>query len=218
VTLPQVGTEGKRLPGPARDHGELSLVRLTARYRPRPTTVMSEGERAATIAKFEDMPPHQRLWLVRMLFGMGLLLESSVVELAVPVARAFAGRRGVQTGPALGSLLTFMAFQAWMSTVAPEETTEGVAADEDDEPGPLDRWLERTLFSGAEYLPAFGAVLPATVVLRKRSPLWGRLLWPLVRIAAVTVLVADASGLKKRHDPDDGTGAAGDRRTVDRES
>jgi hypothetical protein len=162
---------------------------------------MSEEERAAAIAKLEDMPPHQRLWLVQVMLGMGLLIESSVVELAVPVGRALAGKRGVQTGPALGSLLTFLAFQAWTSTLAREQTAEGVTA-ADDEPGLLDRWLERTLFSGAEYLPAFGAVLPATVVLRRSSPLWGLLLWPLVRMAAVTVLVADASRLKKRHASD----------------
>lgn len=163
---------------------------------------MSDEDRAAAIAKLEDMSPDQRLWLVQVMLGMGLLIESSVVEIAVPVGRALAGKRGVQAGPALGSLLTFLAFQAWTSRVAREVTPEGATTDEDHEPSLLDRWLERTLFSGAEYLPALGAVLPATVVLRKRSPLWGLALWPLVRFAGITVLVADAARLSKRH-PDD---------------
>lgn len=147
------------------------------------------------------MSPQQRLWFVQVLLGLGLLVESSVVEIAVPVGRALAGKRGVQTGPALGSLLTFLAFRAWTSTLAPEETSEGATADEDDEPSLLDRWLERTLFSGAEYLPALGAVLPATIVLRRRSPLWGLVLWPAVRLIAVFVLVADAARNAKRSGP-----------------
>ncbi|SDF43695.1 hypothetical protein SAMN05660485_03356 [Blastococcus fimeti] len=163
---------------------------------------MSDEDRAATIAKLEEMSPDQRLWLFRMAFGMGMLLESSVVELAVPVGRALTGRRGVQAGPALGSLLTFLAFQAWMSTLAREETPDGGTTHEEDEPSPLDRFLERTLFSGAEYLPALGAVLPATVILRQRSALWGLLLWPFVRFVAVFVLAADAARLKKRRDAD----------------
>jgi hypothetical protein len=148
------------------------------------------------------MPVHQRLWFAQVMLGMGLLIESSVVEIAVPVGRALAGRRGVQTGPALGSLLTFLAFRAWTSALAPEDAPEGAATGDHDEPSLLDRWLERSLFSGAEYLPALGAVLPATVVLRRRSPLWGLALWPLVRFAAITVLVADAARLKERHPAD----------------
>ena len=159
---------------------------------------------------FADLRPHQRLWFARVLVGMGLLIESSVVELAVPVGRALAGKRGVQTGPALGSLLTFLVLQAYTSAVGLERAAERASADRDDVDGRVERWLERTLFSGAEYLPAFGAVLPATVVLRKRSPLWGLALWPVVRIIAVTVLAADASRLKKRHATDEpGTEPAG---------
>ena len=151
---------------------------------------------------FADLRPHQRLWFARVLVGMGLLIESSVVELAVPVGRALAGKRGVQTGPALGSLLTFLVFQAYTSAVGTKKISEGDAP-EDDVDSRLERWLERILFSGAEYLPAFGAALSSTVVLRKRSPLRGLALWPLVRLIAIVVLVVDASRLAELHPADE---------------
>jgi hypothetical protein len=163
---------------------------------------MSDEERAAVIARFEDMPPHHRLWLAQVMLGMALLLESSVVELAVPVGRALARKRGIQTGPALGSLLTFLAFQAWTTVIAREVTRDDDSPDDDGE-GRRDRWLERILFSGAEYLPAVGAVLPGTVVLRNRSPLWGLALWPLVRVIGVFVLVGEAARLKRSHAGDE---------------
>ena len=167
------------------------------------TVAETEKARADLDRFFADLRPHQRLWFAQLLLGMGLLIQSSVVELAVPVGRALAGKRGVQTGPALGSLFTFLVFQAYTSAVGPQVTARGDSPPEDDVDSPLERWLERTLFSGAEYLPAFGAALSSTVVLRKRSPLWGLALWPLVRLIAVTVLVADAARLKERHAVDE---------------
>lgn len=167
------------------------------------TEAETEKARADLDRFFADLRPHQRLWFARLLLGMGLLIQSSVVELAVPVGRALAGRRGVQTGPALGSLLGFLAFQAYTSAVGSKMISEGDPPEADDGDSRTDRWLERTIFSDAEYLPAFGAALSATVVLPKRSPLWGLALWPLVRLIAVIVLAADASRLKKRHATDE---------------
>ncbi|SDF83562.1 hypothetical protein SAMN05660662_3567 [Blastococcus aurantiacus] len=166
------------------------------------TSADDDQARAALGARWREMPVHQQLWSVQVLLGMGLLIESSVVEIAVPVGRALAGKRGVQTGPALGSLLTFLAFQAYTTAIGHEAMSQDGPADEEAVESRLQRWLDRTILSGAEYLPAFGAVLPATVVLRKRSPLWGLALWPLVRLIAVTVLAAEASRLKKLHGPD----------------
>ena len=159
----------------------------------------TEKARADLTRLVAELRPHQRLWFAQVLLGMGQLIQSSVVALAVPVGRALAGKRGVQTGPALGSLLTFLVFQAYTSAVGPERTSERDSLDEDDDDSRLERWLERILFSGAEYLPAFGAALSSTVVLRTRSPLWGLALWPVVRAIGVVVLAADASRLKKRH-------------------
>jgi hypothetical protein len=176
--------------------------RPTAAPSSRRSEPITEQDRAAVIARLESMPPHEQLWFFQLLVGMGLVIHSSVVELAVPVGRALAGRRGVQTGPALGSLLTFLAFRAYTSAIGAKVTAEGGSAGEDDADSRLGRWLDRTFFSGAEYLPAFGAALSSTVVLRKRSPLWGLALWPVVRVVAVMVLAADASRLKKRHAAD----------------
>ena len=178
------------------------------RARRPPTTVPGtsaddDQARAALDARWREMPTHHQLWFLQVLLGMGLLIHSSVVELAVPVGRALAGKRGVQTGPALGSLLTFVAFHAYTSAVGSKVTSEGDSAGADDVDGGFGRWLDRTFLSGAEYLPAFGAALSSTVVLRTRSPLWGLALWPLVRLVAVTVLAADAARLKKRHAADE---------------
>lgn len=178
-------------------------MRLRRRSTPvPPTKEETEKARADLNRFFADLPLHQRLWFVQVLLGMGLLIQSSVVELAVPVGRALAALRGVQTGPALGSLLTFLVFQAYTSVVGAKVASGGNSPEKDDVDGRLGRWLDRTISSGAEYLPAFGAVLPATVVLQKRSPLWGLALWPVVRLVAVMVLVADPSRLKKRHATD----------------
>jgi len=150
------------------------------------------------------------VWFAQVLLGMVQFSDSSAVELAVPVVRALAGERGVQTGPALGSLVTFLALQARITATGREVASHGVATAERDDVGPLDRWLERTVFSGAAYLSAFGAVLPATVVLRRRSPLWGLALWPLVRLIGVTALAAEGVRLAKLHPADEpGVDAAG---------
>ena len=168
-----------------------------------PTEAETDKARADLERFFADLRPHQRLWLFKVMAGMGLVMESSVVELAVPVGRALAGKRGVQTGPALGSLVAFLAFYAYTSAIGREVLSEdGSAADEVVE-SRLQRWLDRTILSGAEYLPAFGAALPATVVLWNRSPLWGLALWPVVRLIAVLVLVAEAARIAESHPADE---------------
>lgn len=158
----------------------MPAFRRSPSARPQPG---GEDARAEVGRFLAELRPHQRMWFAQVLLGMGLLVESSVVELAVPVVRTVTGKRGVQTGPALGSLVTFLAFQAYTTAIGREVTSEGGAR--------------------AEYLPAFGAVLPGSVVLRKRSPLWGLALWPLVRLIAVCVLVAEASRLAKLHPADE---------------
>jgi len=162
------------------------------------------------IERLESIPPHQRLWLAQIMVGMGLLTQSTFVELAVPVGRALAGRRGVQTGPALGGLLVFLAFQTYTTAIGRELASDGGAPAEDEVDSRLHGWLDRMILSGADYLPAFGAALSSTVVLRQRSPLWGLALWPLVRLIAVTVLAAEAGRLAKLHPADEpGMDAAG---------
>ena len=168
----------------------------------RRTAAMSEGDRTAALERFADLSPERRGWFVHVLFGMGLLGLSSPVELAVPVIRAVSGRRGVQTGPALGSLLTFLAVRAYLTAIFRQLESDTLT----DEDADSDHWsyplMSVLVVSGVAVLPAAGAVLPATVVLHKRSPLWGLGLWFVVRFLAATRLAVDASRLP-RPSPDD---------------
>ena len=159
--------------------------------------------------KLADLPPYQRVWLAQVILGVGLLAVSSPVELAVPAIRALSRKRGVQTGAALGSLLSFLAGQAYSTTIR-RQLGEESSADNGDRDHWSDRWMTRVIFSGAVVLPAAGAVLPATVVLRKRSPLWGLGLWLSVRLVAATVLAVDASRLNRRREAEEQAAAAGD--------
>ena len=150
-------------------------------------------ERAAEVqARLAASPPHVRLLLARTLITALVLAIASPVELAVPVVRALLGRRGVQTGPAVGSLLAFGAGLVFVGRPADEES---------DDAGPssrIDRALDRALISSAVVLPSLGALLPFTVVARRRSALWGLPLWVLVRLAAVFVLAEAADRAKKK--------------------
>jgi hypothetical protein len=157
---------------------------------------MSDQEKAALIQKWADYPPSTRLWLGGVLLDTVLLGLSSPVELAVPVIRTLLGRRGVQTGAALGSLVSFLAGHAYFAAIAPR------AASDDSTDHWTDPWMHHVLFSGAVALPAAGALLPATVVLRSRSPLWGLALWLPVRLAAGAVVAEQASRLDKRRKAD----------------
>jgi hypothetical protein len=169
----------------------------------------SEQNPDAVAQKLADLPPYQRVWFAQVILGLGLLAGSSPVELAVPAIRALSRKRGVQTGAALGSLLSFLAGQAYSTTIR-RQLDEESSADSVDRDHWSDRWMTRVIFSGAVVLPAAGAALPGTVVLRKRSPLWGLGLWLLVRLVAATVLAVDASRLKRRREAEEQAAAAGD--------
>jgi len=160
-------------------------------------------DRAAALQRFADLPPERRGWFVQVLFGMGLLGLSSPVELAVPVIRVLAGRRGVQTGPALGSLLTFLAVRAYLAAVLRRLGSEASTDEDADSDHWSDPLVSVLVVSGVAVLPAVGAVLPATVVLHERSPLWGLGLWPVVRLLAATRLAVDASRLPRPPSTDD---------------
>lgn len=107
----------------------------------------------------------------------------------------------MQTGPALGSLLTFLAGRAYLSVIFRQLDSVTSA------PGDSDHWsdplMTRLIVSGAVVLPAAGALMPATVVLHRRSPLWGLGLFVVVRLAAATRLAVDASRLPRPQTPDD---------------
>ena len=151
--------------------------------------------------RFADLHPNQRVWFLQVIIGSGLLSGSSPAELAVPVIRALLHRRGVQTGAAVGSLLSFLVGQTYLTAVRRRLDAES-PTDDADRAHRSDRWMTQVIFSGAVVLPAAGAVLPGTVVLHERSPLWGLVLWPLVRLVAGTVLAVDASRLKARREAD----------------
>ncbi len=157
-----------------------------------------ERDAAAALQKLAELAPEQRIWLAQVVLGAGLLAGSSPVELSVPAIRAVAGKRGVQTGAAMGSLLSFLVGQAYVVVIrrqllAEDPVTEGASRD------PFyDRWLTRAIVAGAVVLPAAGAALTTTVVLRRQSPLWGFALWLVVRLVAASVLATDASRLKRR--------------------
>ena len=159
----------------------------------RRTAVMSEEARDAALRRFADLSPERRGWFVHLIVGGGVLASSSPVELAVPVVRALSGRRAIQTGPASATLVVFLAARAYLSVVLRQLGSETTA--DTDSTHWSDPLMTRLVVSGAVVLPAVGAVLPATVVLRGRSPLWGLGLWFVVRLIAVTRLAADASQL-----------------------
>ncbi|CCH90677.1 protein of unknown function [Modestobacter italicus] len=153
---------------------------------------------AAIAQKLAELPPYQRVWFAQLILGAALLAGSSPVEIAVLALRALLRQRGVQTGAAAGTLLTFLASHAYTTALRRQLTTEASADDEDQDEPWFDRWVTRAIFSGAVVLPAVGGVLPGAVVLRRRSPLWGLALWAFVRLVAVMVLAVDASRLSKR--------------------
>jgi Ca2+/Na+ antiporter len=152
------------------------------RLRGRRKTPASDQDRAALSHELADLAPHQRIWFGKFLVGAVLLSLSSPVEIAVPLVRALLRKPGVQTGAAIGSVLSFLAGWAYFTAIARWPHSETL----------IDRSMDRLIFSGAVILPAAGAVLPVTVVLPRRSPLWGWALWLMARLLASTVMAEEA--------------------------
>ena len=134
-----------------------------------------------------DLPPHMRWLMPRLLLSTVLLGLSTPVEIAVPVIRSLQRKRGVQSGPAIVSLASVVTGLALAARV--EQHPES--------PPPESR-VFTTLIAGALVLPASAAALPATVVLRGRSPLWGWALWIIVRLAAAALLANGVDRAKRR--------------------
>ena len=153
----------------------------------------SDQDRADLARRLAELAPSQRVWLGKVVLGMGLLALSSPVELAVPLVRVLARMPGVQTGAAIGSLSSFLLGWAYFTTITRWPGSEDG----------IDRWLSRPIFSAAVILPGACAVLPGTIILPKRSPLWGWALWLVVRLLASAFLAQEASRLKKRQESND---------------
>jgi hypothetical protein len=127
-------------------------------------------------------------WLVpRLLLTTMVLSLATPVEVAVPVVRSVRGRRGVQVGPAIASLSSVAAGLALAAAV--EEHPESVVAGERS---------FTALLAAAVVVPASAAFLPATVVLRGRSPLWGWALWLGVRLSSAALLAGGVDRARKR--------------------
>ena len=137
----------------------------------------------------KDLPPHMR-WLVpRLLLSTMLLGISTPVEAAVPLIRIMRGKRGVQSGPAIASLLSVATGLALAARVESRSGSSG--------PGELPF---TAALIGAAVLPAAAAAVPFTVVLRGRSPLWGWALWLGVRLTSAVVLARGVARAKRRLD------------------
>lgn len=157
---------------------------------------------------FEELSPDQRIWLLQVIIGMGLLAGSSPIELSVPVIRTLLQKRGVQTGGPLGSLLSLVVGQTCLVVMRRSLKSESPSDEGSHRDHWFDRWMTEAIFAGAVVLPAVGGLVPGTVVMRTRSPLWGLALWLLVRLVAAVVLAVDASRLKKRREAATGEFAA----------
>ena len=128
----------------------------------------------------------------RLLLSTLLLGVSTPVEAAVPLIRLVQRKRGVQSGPAIASLLTVTTGLALAARV--EEHPESSV------PGDLS--FTAVLVGGAA-IPAVAATLPFTIGLRSRSPLWGWALWIGVRLTTALVLAEGVDRAKRRLDAGD---------------
>jgi hypothetical protein len=140
-----------------------------------------------------DLPPHLRWLIPRLLLSTVLLGLATPVELAVPVVRSLRRERGVQAGPALAGLLSVAAGLASTARVVADPASVG-----------LDDRAFIAVAAGAVVLPAAAAVVPATVVLRRRSPLWGWALWLLARLTTAAVLAAGVDRARRRTQDENG--------------
>src|SRR5829696_5520774 len=87
--------------------------------------VSESNASAAREKSFDDLTQDQRGWVAQALAGLALLAGSSPVELAVPAIRSLLGQRGIQTGAALGSLLSFLAGRADTGSALRQLLAEG---------------------------------------------------------------------------------------------
>jgi hypothetical protein len=191
-----------------KQHDDVQTLRRQAGRLLRRRSKEGAQDSAAMVQKLADLPPYQRVWFAQLILGAALLACSSPVEIAVLVLRVLLRQRGVQTGAAAGTLLTFLASHAYTTAIRRQLTTEASADGEDQNNPWFDRWVTRAIFCGALVLPAVGGVLPGAVVLRRRSPLWGLALWAFVRLVAVMVLAVDASRLSKRRKTEEAASAS----------
>jgi hypothetical protein len=116
-----------------------------------------------------------------------LLAVSTPVEAAVPLVRVVQGKRGVQSGPAIASLLSVATGLALVARL--EKHPESSVLD--------DQPLTAVLI-GAAAVPTVASALPMTVVCRHRSPLWGWALWAGVRVTTAFALAEGVDRAKRR--------------------
>lgn len=127
--------------------------------------------------------------LPRLLWVTMILGISTPVEAAVPLIRFAQGKRGVQGGPAIASLLSVAAGFALVDRIDRDPDAS--------QPGDL---AYHAVLIGSGVLPAVAATLPFTVVLRGRSPLWGWALFFGVRLTTGFVGAAGVARAKRRLD------------------
>jgi len=140
-------------------------------------------------APAKDMPPHLQWLAPRLLLSTMILGVATPVEAAVPLIRTAQGKRGVQCGPAIASLLSVTTGLALAERVEkhPDASLPGEFS------------FTAVLVAGGA-LPAVAAMLSRTVVLRERSPLWGWALFLAVRLTTGLVLAEGVGRAKRRLD------------------
>jgi hypothetical protein len=130
-----------------------------------------------------------RWMLPRLLLSTMILGISTPVEVAVPLIRSVQGKRGVQSGPALASLLSVATGLALVDRIDRHPDAS--------HPGEL---AYHAVLIGSGVLPAVAATLPLTVVLRGRSAFWGWALFFGVRLTTGFVLAKGVARAKRRLD------------------
>lgn len=152
----------------------------------------TDGSVPGWVTKLQEGPAYQRRFFAQVLLAGLMFALSSLVEVVVPLVRVLLRRRGVQAGPAIGSLLAFVGGFVWLSRVDAEDERDQEGN------GPVAAVREHLMEIAAVGLPTLGALLPATVVARHRSPLLAWALLPLPRIVGSFLLAWSIDRAKKR--------------------